>query len=244
VINFGNRGKLYYIVLTGPPPDPLAAYLVQYIREEINFMPKIYPAGMYVILIAVIVAAAFLTGCPQSKPQGQTDQTGVTEDGQSASDDDVSESTSPSEDTTLSAGSSEVLGNPNYIQGTVTEEEIPGIEEIFGVVAFPEAQLNEETSMVQKFAEGTEIYRLGFNTTSPIETVVAWYKEHMEAGTEVGQLQLPVGTQVYSFSYKSPDGLMTKNITVQGFSAEARCDIGVNLIRAVEPDEKTESVNE
>jgi len=205
-------------------------------------MPKIYLAGIYVILIAVVIATALLTGCPQGKPapQDQSDQTAVSEDETQTSEDDAS----PSGDTTLSAGSSEETGNPKNNQGTVTEEEIPGIEEIFGVVAFPEAKLNEETSMVQKFAEGTEIYRLGFNTTSPIETVVAWYKEHMEVGTEVKQLQLPVGTQVYSFSYKSPDGKMTKNITVQGFSAEARCDIGVNLIRAIEPDEKTETGNE
>ena len=205
-------------------------------------MPKIYLAGIYVILIAVVIATAFVTGCPKAKPapQDQSDQTAVSEDETSASEDDAS----TSEDTTLSAGNTEVLGNPNYNEGKVAEEDIPGIEENFGVIAFPESQLSEETSMVQKFREGTEIYRLAFNTTSPIETVVAWYKENLEAGTDVKQLQLPVGTQVYSFSYKSPDGKMTKNITVQGFTAEARCDIGVNLIRRVEPVEETETGNE
>ena len=82
------------------------------------------------------------------------------------------------------------------------------------------------------------MYRIGFSSTSTVETVAAWFEERAEPGMEFGELQLAPGTKVYSFDYKSVEEHLSKTITVTGFPEEAHCQIGIYIFRAVEPEEE------
>jgi len=194
-------------------------------------MPKVLKSGIYVISILIVIAALFLTGCP-APSDTEPDQPDTTPD---SVDDTANGETS--DDGSLSAGGDDGVAGRGSMPGgeTVTTGDLDGIIENFGVFVYPEAVLMEEVSMVQRFREGSEIYQLGFNTTSTVETVLEWFKENIEPEAELGEMVMPTGSIVYNYNYRSPDNRLTKSITITGFTGEARCQISVNMTRAFDP---------
>ena len=191
-------------------------------------MPQFFRAGFFTILIISVISSFVLSGCPAPKETqpDQPDQPVIEE---------PVEIDDPIEPETVSAGGDDgiVSGNNTlFTRDGVAEEDLDGMEALFGSFIYPEAVFMPDSSMVQRFGEGSAIYQLGFSTTSPIDVVSIWFTENVEDGTDIGDMQLPAGSTVYSYNYKAPDDSYTKIITVSGFVNEARCQIGVNLTHA------------
>ena len=119
----------------------------------------------------------------------------------------------------------------------VTEDEVKALAK-FGPFYFPNSTLVTKESFSQKFGEGTEIYKLEFGVSVPQETVVQWYKEHLESGVRITPGKMGDGSTYTNFDYKSSDGSWIKTITVKGYQSQASCTISVNLVNKGKPPEE------
>jgi hypothetical protein len=111
----------------------------------------------------------------------------------------------------------------------VTDDEVKALT-TFGPFYFPNSTLVTKESFSQKFGEGTEIYKLEFGVSVPQETVVQWYKEHLESGVRITPGKMGDGSAYTNFDYTPSDGSWIKTITIKGYQSQASCTISVNLV--------------
>jgi hypothetical protein len=184
---------------------------------------------------AVLIGISFLliiAGCPNgndSSNPGQTAGAGQTssENGQGTGD---NQQASQGNESTQSVNSADL---PESIREAlnkkpVTMEDLAGVTR-FGAFFFPDSQLVPEKSFYQGLADNTEIYRLEFGASIPADTVIQWYRDHLEPDVRETTGHLGDGSTITGFDYVSSDRTWFKTITIKGYASQGATTISVNL---------------
>jgi len=185
--------------------------------------------GTLTLLILGVFLVFGLTACPA--PSADTpDNPAANGDGPDVEEPVVEEPTEPAEEDPNAEMFREMIGGRDH----VTPEVLDTIT-MYGAIAFPGAEIDSDNSYRQEHPGDVEIYRLAFNVDTELEPVADWYSDNLEPDTVEGTMELPSEVTAYTFNYQSPDGMWTKDITVQGIVGEGRCQITVLILQGMNP---------
>ncbi len=194
--------------------------------------------GMLLVLTITLVVLMLFTGC--AKPTPSPEENGNGDNGIAEETDENVETEEPiGGDGSGEAGSA--LGTPPGSQ-EVTDEDLAEITG-FGPFRFPGAQLLAKDSMIQRAADGTEIYILKFGCEEPLDVVADWYSDNLEAGTTERRSDLDSGGRMAGFQYSQPDESFRKSITIRSAGSNA-CSITVSIYPSLRPEEDREGTED
>ncbi len=206
-------------------------------------MRSVYLRRVLTGLFLVIFLAISSIGCPgPEKPDSDEPDQGVSTDQNDSGETEPAvedESAEQPADDPTAQWLRENIGTREQL----TQEEIENLT-TYGAIMFPDAVLNAETSIHQKHTEGTEIYRLGFDVATSINTVTDWYRDHLESGAEEDSAELAAGRSLVHFGYEDPEGIWSKIISITGYDRADSCQITVEIInKSPVPDEVDEETS-
>ncbi len=177
--------------------------------------------GTVLLILSLLIVFAAVGCTPDEQPSPQDTPSEGNGDESTLNGD---EETEPPVNTTA-AGDSPI---PEPAGDPVTQEDLEQITG-FGTFMFPEAILDESTSLHSSFSEGTEQYLLHFVCEVPIETVADWYTENLEPGTEINSTDRGDGNMIFQFNYSSEESNLVKRIFMMGESEGPGCEGTVNM---------------
>lgn len=177
--------------------------------------------GTVLLILSLLIVFTVLGCTPDEQPTPQDTPSEGNGDESTLNGD---EETEPPVDTT-SAGDSPV---PEPAGDPVTQEDLEQITG-FGAFMFPDAILNESTSMHSTFSEGTEQYLLHFVCEVSIETVVDWYTDNLEPGTTKNSVDRGDGNMIFNFVLNPEETNLVKNVFIMGESGGPGCEVTVNM---------------